>query len=303
MFHQLTPIPRDLWLECFTEVNTRTSNDYWHLLLIQKDDAPLDRFKTALIPFFESALSDARQRFLTAAGISLDPLGARPEHPHYPGCLPLKSKKALFGEVFCALVSTFFPIVTNQTWRIPEFLFRNHNAVGEYIFRLRRAEPTATEIPGRTGNDFLALSLNATNRIQGFLVAESKCHATFSVTASSEAHERLCQESMIPVSLGQLKEILIQKADDRYTETIAHIDGILFDRDTVSNDRTDLFLYIFENPGVVTYPPTRIPNQNKHAQYTSTRPLQAVEIRFRSAEQFITALYEGVFPLGVGNVN
>src|SRR5687767_13257644 len=110
------------WLEEYRSEN----GGYGHLLLEEKQaiDANING---ALVPYFESAHLDARECFHKLARISLHPdEGEVGCEGQYPVCLPLTTRKGLFGEVICGMFTEAYKFVGKHEWLIPVFLFRNH---------------------------------------------------------------------------------------------------------------------------------------------------------------------------------
>ncbi len=295
MFRNIKALDRKLMDDCFTLSMKQVSKDYWHLHVSQKSSGNLDALLNEFKRFFELAHKDSRIRFHNMAGISLDPLNSAPPPCSYPKDLPLNTKKGYFGEVLCGIFGFFYQIVEKKKWSIPVFLFRNHDDAADYLFRLSRGEKIGSDIIGRRGNDFLALELSSNNEVKSFLVSEAKCHKNFSTTISKKVHEDLSAEKLVPINVGRMREILMDLKPAGWEEIRNSLGEILFENKISGVNRIDMFTYIFEDPKIKEYPPTRIPSDKKHVEYKNNRSLQAIEVFFPERESFLIALYDKLF--------
>lgn len=293
MIPNLPNIPTALIKQCF-DITQTASSGYSHILLTIKENAPLNLLQQNLKNFYEIAHADARIKFNDMFGLSLDPLSViESSVPSYPHSLPADAIKGLFGEVFCALISKSLQIIGHPNWKIVGFLFRYHNVAGEYLYRLGQGEDPGQRITGRTGSDSISVMLDLNNEIISFLVCESKCHQTFSLTVSNDVFTDLSNETTNPVSLGQLKDIIKDSTITNKPNILKSIDDIIFQSKIVN--RVDMFLYAFEDPGVITYnPPIRMPS-NKPTNYSTTRDLQTIELHFPGMMDFIKHLYASLY--------
>lgn len=296
MFRTLPPLNQELWNRCFDISVSTPSDDYFHLHFNLKANPPINELINELTPFYELAHKDAREKFNDVYGISLAPFNIHSPELSYPHSLSPQTKNGFFGEVFCAIVASRFRIHLSPNWRIPAFLFRHHQTAGEYLHRLGEGAPSNPSQIGRTGDDFLALTFDEHYRITNCLVSESKCHATFNVTHANEVFTKISSESINPTSLGQLKDILRDQNSIESLQMISGIDQILFRRQNPAlHQRVDLFLYTFETPNVVQYPPTRFSQTQKSSLYTANRKLQTVELHFPNVMSFIEDLYNNLY--------
>jgi hypothetical protein len=173
------PPPTDAlaeWLEAYGNVE----QSYGHLLLEQKTEID-EELVDALRPYFESAHLDAREYFHAQVGISLHPDAAGGPPPVcYPTCLPSKAHRGLFGEVVAGLVTEAYQdeFVGGHPWRVPIFLFREHDDVEKYLWALRFDPARTREIYGRHGSDFIGISLNAQGEVVRVIAGEAKWRKT-----------------------------------------------------------------------------------------------------------------------------
>lgn len=61
-------------------------------------------------------------------------------------CIPLVTRKGLFGEVMAGLVTESYTLVGEHDWCVPIFLFRHHEDARNYLFSLVR-NPARTRPP------------------------------------------------------------------------------------------------------------------------------------------------------------
>lgn len=211
-----------------------------------------------IVQYLERAHSDARNYFHDAIYPSLDPVPSQRALPSYPNDMPLKTKKGFFGEALCGMFTEASEIVGGDKWIVPAFLFRLHQAAEEHLHRLMIGESVPTDIPGRTGSDFIAIALDKDGQITKFLSGEAKCHATFNVTQCGAFLHGMSKAGSIPVSLPQLRRILIDQNDPQLEGLIASIESIYFNESYHRIPKCNLLLYLFDKPGVVKYDSARI---------------------------------------------
>lgn len=250
--------------------------------------------RPTVLAYFEQAHADARQCFCAALGLSLDPRVIKPA-VDYPASLPIQTKKGYFGEVFCGILAEGGKVAGEKKWTVPIFLFRLHQQAEEFLFRLITGEAVADQIPGRTGSDCLALALDTGGEIEAILAAEAKCYEKFNIT---KAHEALCDlgsQAAVPVSLPQLKRLLMEIGRERYEPTILALERIISSARQPIVPRRDLMVFIFEDPAVQQYTTPRISVADVAAHHGNGRPLQVVEVHLPGAESLIKRLYEDLY--------
>jgi hypothetical protein len=278
------------WLSI--EERTETEPLYRHSWCKQREAGQWQSVLAPLVSYFEGAHRDARRIFQRAFGIDLNPL--RRSRPEYPRNMPAPAKRGFFGEVLCGLFVESIQLVGAERWTVPAFLFRYHNDAELYLIRLMNGAPKLASIKGRTGNDFLALNLDANGRISKYLVGEAKCYEVFNVTKCGEFLKELSEERGIPCSLPQLQRILENIDPDKYANTIDHIDEIC-ERGVADIPRSDIFVYVFDDPKSKNYESMRITKAMKESNYTATRPLQVFEVHIPDGADLIETLYSMLY--------
>lgn len=289
------------------------STDYGHLLLEQAVAAITDGDVEDLLPYFESAHLDAREVFHHEASISLHPeAGARGAHATYPACLPDKAIRGLFGEVMCGLISEAYTLVGSRKWRVPIFLFREHAAVGRYIFELAFDPSRVKEVHGRFGNDFIGLELDADGELVSFIAGEAKWRKDLTQSAmdtimlgdgKGRGAARVWENNGVwsevnsglptPHGLFQLSRLLALKDRDRYSRTIASLEAALFGGPPIP--RVDFILVAGNRATKRLAGHTLLPKSSAPSEYTAGRPLQIVEIVLDNGEQLIDRIYKSMW--------
>jgi hypothetical protein len=247
-----------------------------------------------IIQYLERAHADAREIFHSSIHLSLDPVPAKRNQPSYPHDMPLNAKKGFFGEALCGLFTETMDIVGGDEWIIPTFLFRLHAAAEEHLFRLVMKEKVPKAIPGRTGSDFIALAIRD-GQITKFLSGEAKCHEIFNITQCGQFLKKMSEEGPAPVSLPQLIRILEDQDDGRLSEIIAAIDDVFLQNKFDTIPKTNLFLYLYDKPGVITYEAARISVDLKASSYTSNVPLHVFEVNIPDGSQLVESAYDRVY--------
>lgn len=285
----------DEWLEALPTV----SGNYGHLLLEQAAAVDDDLIE-ALRPYFESAHFDAREHFHTQIGISLHPDGAAAAPPvSYPSCLPAKAHRGLFGEVVAGLVTQAYQeeFVGGHEWRVPIFLFRQHDDVEKYLWALRW-DPTRTrEIYGRHGSDFIGIAVNAAGEVVRVIAGEAKwrkrlqdaivANLMFGPKERNDSGElihngrgiwfEMNRDSPIPHGLRQLQRLLEERDPDGHAAAILSIDQAVLGL-VASLPRTNLVLIVGNAKANRDAHTTVIPWEARPQEYTSPHDLQVVEV-------------------------
>lgn len=306
------PPPTDA-LDDWLEANGTIQQRYGHLLLEQKADIDQDLIE-ALRPYFESAHLDAREHFHAQIGISLHPDAAGGPPPVcYPTCLPSKAHRGLFGEVVAGLVTEAYQgeFVGGHPWRVPVFLFREHDDVEKYLWALRYDPLRTREIYGRHGSDFIGIALNAQGEVVRLIAGEAKWRRalTDSVVKSlllgpKEEDEvtgemvhngrgiwfEVNRDSPIPHGLRQLQKLLEQRDPNGHANAILSIDRAVLGQGPPP-ERTNLVLLV--GNGAKRREPTSvlIPWEQPPAEYTAPHELQVVEVILNGGEALIDDLY------------
>lgn len=300
--------------------NGSAGGSYGHLLLEQ--DSEIDQaLIDALRPYFESAHRDARDYFHAQVGISLHPDAGEGEaapQVRYPKCLPRKAQRGLFGEVMAGLVTEAYQgeFVGGHAWRVPIFLFREHDDVEKYLWALR-FDPTRTrEIYGRHGTDFIAISLNEDGEVVRVIAGEAKWRASLtpSVVANllygqKEENEEtgelehngrgiwyeVNRDTPIPHGLRQLQRLLEERDPDGHAAAILSIDRAVLGEGPPPG-RTNLVLIV--GNGAARREPSEclIAHEAAPAEYTAPHDLQVVEVILENGEALIDGLYTSLWP-------
>jgi len=299
----------DGWLKPYPS----TANGYGHLLLeqIEKVDQELI---DALRPYFESAHLDAREHFHAQIGISLHPDAAAGVRPvNYPNCLPAKAHRGLFGEVVAGLVTQAYQdrFVGGHAWRVPIFLFRQHDDVENYLWALRWDPKRTREIYGRHGSDFIGIAANAAGEVTRVIAGEAKWRKRLqeAVVASLMYGKKernaagdlvhngrgiwfeMNRDSPIPHGLRQLQRLLEQRDPDGHAAAILSIDRVVLGL-AAPFDRTNLVLIVGNAAATREARTTVIPWEELPEEYTSAHDLQVVEVILSGdGDELIDELY------------
>lgn len=295
--------------------------EYAHYVFATDQDVT-EQMIPRLRRYFESAHRDARTAIHEMAGLDLHPLapsgGAAPAA--YPNNLPISALKGCFGEVFAGLVTEHFELTGKWDWWVPVFLHRNHSSAVYYLKRLRRGNPPA-EIPGRGGDDFIALALDEDGIVVAVLVAEAKYRSylpqsvcddlvlgekmpakktgTKKAKAKKAAapdrkpgiYTQLSRAHAVPLDLSSIADILDEIAPTSYANTISSIRALELNLDAASIERVDLILLATANAGATK---EKLPDE-KPEQYDIPRMLVCVEVEIPDAESLIPELYAGLY--------
>lgn len=310
--HTCTPPQKAL--EGWVQPNGSVRGTFGHLLLEQKA-ATDDKLIAAMRPYFESAHLDAREHFHHQIAINLHPDADTPgAHAHYPGCLPSKARRGLFGEVMAGMVTEAFQgeFVGGHEWHIPIFLFRAHADVEAYLWDLARDPARTRQIFGRFGSDFIGLSLNEAGEVVRFIAGEAKWRKklTTSVVDSlmlgnweedEETGDRarsgrgvwfeINRDTPIPHGLRQLQNLLEQRDPEGHQAAILSIDRAIVLEDAPPLPRTNLILIAGNGAPKRQEGDTLIDWEETPAEYTAAHDLQVVELILTDGEALIDGLY------------
>lgn len=309
MLHSCAP-PGDA-MEAWLKATPRMSAGYGHLLLEQK--APVD--PQALRPYFESAHLDARQVFHSEAGMDIHPDAEDGvSHALYPGCLPAKARRGLFGEVLTGLVTEQYSFVGDHGWSIPVFLFRHHADARAYVHALARDQGRQRETFGRQGNDFIAICLDDGGAVVRFIAGEAKWRASMTPSAvdglmdggwvkDSNPRRRtgkgiwfeVNREVDAPDGLRQLQRILELRDPKGFAQAILSLDKALMIKDPNPIPRTDLIMLSGNRSANWAQGSTFLQTGAAPADYTAGNDLQIVEVIVEGGEALIDALYESLW--------
>ena len=300
------------WLESYPSV----VGHYGHLLLEQKEYPDAD-LAAKLVPYFESAHSDARVHFGRQMGLDLHP--DADEEPDealqlYPACLPLSARRGLFGEVMAGMLSEHFAFVGEHTWRVPIFLFRYHADVEKYLFDLSRNEERVRQVFGRLGSDFLGLCFDEDGSVVRFIAGEAKWRDALSpstidtlmhgnwirrdgqrVRSGKGIWREINRDTDVPHGIRQLQRLLQERDPDAHAAAILSLDKALALRDPAPLPRTNLILIAGNDvPGRGERNPL-VPWEAVPDDYTAAHDLQVVELILKDGGDLIDEIYNAVW--------
>lgn len=306
------PPPTDA-LGQWLKPNGTVANNYGHLLLEQKGD--IDQYLIdSLRPYFESAHLDAREYFHAQIGISLHPDAAGGPLPvSYPNCLPSRAHRGLFGEVVAGLVTEAYQneFVGGYEWRVPIFLFREHDDVEKYLWALRFDPSRTREIYGRHGSDFIGVALNAQGEVSRVIAGEAKWRKSLTdsvvknlLLGPKEKDEdsgemvhngrgiwfEVNRDTPVPHGLRQLQKLLEQRDPDGHANAILSIDRAVFGQGPLPG-RSNLVLLVGNGARRREALSCLIPWEETPAEYTAPHDLQVVEIILEGGDRLIDELY------------
>lgn len=304
------------WLKAYGSV---ADDNFGHLLLEQQSPSDVVLL-AALKPYFESAHRDAREHFHRQIGISLHPDGAAAPVFAYPNSLPTKALRGLFGEVMAGLVTEAYQdeFVGGHVWKVPIFLFREHDDVEKYLWALRYDPERVREIYGRHGTDFVAISVGDNREVVRVIAGEAKWRKTLTPGAvatllhgpkvRNEAtgeleHDgkgiwrELNRDTYIPHGLRQLQFLLEQRDPDAHADTILSIDRAVLGLGP-RPERTDLVIICGNAAARRETSDVLIPWEQMPAEYEAGRDLQVVEVVLEGGDALIDALYASLWNAG-----
>jgi hypothetical protein len=262
------------WFETTRSIN----GSYRHLRLREVPEAR-EQALQEFARLAREAHADARRHWERLRGLSLDPLnsvgGRDTAMPAYPDSLHTITLQGYLGEVLAGLVAENFEPHAIQ-WCVPAFLFPTHSAAFQALERRRQLGGPARRIPGRTGDDALAFSLDDEGRVQAWLWGEAKCTHDHNSTLIRDGHVQLSASFYLPVDLSLLVEIL-ERRDDAESRAWAERLRLLLLQDTGSTPpRYDMLVYVCGRGPVQNDDWLPIDSASPH--YSGGRPLEAVEV-------------------------
>jgi hypothetical protein len=275
------------WLDATRSVN----GSYRHLRLSENREARAEALEE-LSRLVREAHADARLHWERLRGLSLDPLdpaaGRDTAMPAYPDSLHTITLQGYLGEVLAGLIAENFEPHAIQ-WYVPAFLFPTHAAAFQALERRRQLGGPAKRIPGRTGDDALAFSLDDEGTVRKWLWGEAKCTHDHNTTLIRDGHVQLSASFYLPVDLSLLVETL-ERRDDTESRAWAERLRLLLLQDAESAPpRYDMFVYVCGRGPVQN--DDWLPTDSHSPHYTGERPLEAVELHLTADfdEVLITA--------------
>tara|TARA_R110000787_G_scaffold16622_17_gene50522 strand:- start:17883 stop:18839 length:957 start_codon:yes stop_codon:yes gene_type:complete len=311
------PPPIDEFSECFDE-NASVNGDFGHTLLVQseEDDGSL---AAALKGYFESAHLDARNIFHANIGIDLHPdANGDDEIVTYPGSLPSRTRRGLFGEVLAGLLTESYEYVGDHEWCVPVFLFRYHDDAFNYLFSLARDPTRSRQTIGRLGSDFIGLSLSEDGAVGRIISGEAKWRATLTpatvdeimlgewvddgdggrVRSGKGVWNSVNHEPPTPSGVRQLQRILQEHDPDGYDATILSLDRALVVKDPEPIPKTDLIVFAGNGRARREDDECLLPFEEAPEEYNAGNDLQIVEVLFVAGEDLIDAVYASLWEEG-----
>lgn len=255
-----------------------------------------------LIAYVQEALDDARLRIRKGFEDPLSPFSDDADDPaaNYPAMLNRITLQGYLGETFAGLVVEHFGAFGQNDWHIPAFLFRFHDTEFQHLDlineRLAAGEAHDRDAiserrPGRTGDDALAFRLDGAGKVTHVLALEAKCLVTSNTQTIEEAHAKLSLDAKRPSGIRELISLL---SDYDTVEAEAWVERLLeFYRDgfKTAQHRNGLAYTVGHWP---VSPATRLSwltPDGPHAAYTSSRPLEAMELQLSDLPGLVETLY------------
>ena len=287
--------------------------NYGHLLLEQKQDIDA-KLVGDLVPYFESAHTDAREYFCAQIGIDLHPDADENDEAAYlyPGCLPKSAIHGLFGGVMAGMLTEHYKYIGDHNWSVPVFLFRYHDDAEKYLFDLSRNAARTRQVFGRFGSDFLGLCIDD-GYVTRFIVGEAKWRGKLNqstidklmlgdweVDENTGAKVRsgkgvwfeMNRDTPAPHGLRQLQQILKEREPQIYSNAIASLDRVLMLRNPESLSRTNLVLIAGNDVPTREEAHSLIPWDVKPPEYAVPHDLQVVELVLNNGESLIREIYD-----------
>ena len=317
--HTCAP-PKDEFQTCFEETVKRTDG-LWHTLLEQTtaDEGPL---AAALIPYFESAHLDARILFHEYMGIDLHPDadeskdadGSKPDTT-YPGALPTKARRGLFGEVLAGLLTESYEYIGEHSWMVPVFLFRFHEDARDYLFTLVRNPDRIRQVIGRHGTDFFGISLNDAGEVvrmisgeakwrksptpaevDALLLGEWKDDGAGGKKRSGKGVWRTLNDETNPLKgARQLQQVLKNKDPDKFDAAIYRLEKALVPKNPEPIPNTNLIVVAGNSSAKRSKGDCLLPRDKIPVEYTVKNDLQIMEVVFEEGDSLIDTIYNGLW--------
>jgi hypothetical protein len=279
-----------LWL---TEAIMNSSEQY-DFRLLKSSKAISEDAMGEIKTIVNKAHEDARKYLRTLAGMSLDPLSEKQifdPAAGYPESLDIQTLKGYFGEILTGVVAVNYSHFGETVWEVPVALFRFHDLAFDQIGRLSQGTANPKKIPGRTGDDNLAFVRDENGFINKILFCEAKCTADHDSTLISDAHEKVSEANLIPVSIKNLIDILRDYDDVNSKEWIYALRHLWLSSKNPTSKRFDLVCYACGREPARTSQKSWISSNQPHSSYTAGRFLEAIEIHLHSVEELIQEVY------------
>jgi hypothetical protein len=227
---------------------------------------------------FEDVRNHLRQALVPLGGtrgLSVQlPVGVDPA-AGFPSRLHDTVKKGILGELWAGFLAEQVTHDGHDDWRVPKFLFRFHKGALDQLQRSRATNGPLTPIPGRLGDDCIAVRLEDDD-VGCLLVAESKCTGTHNATLIKDAHVSFRASERVPADLINLISILQEYTDPDSLAYLGALQRCYISADNQPPMRIDYLVYVCgQNP---IRRPSWIPSDAPRAEYKGGRRLEASEV-------------------------
>ena len=277
------------WLTQTASLN----GNYRHLRLVENIERRQEAIRV-LRGMFKEVHEDAKRYLIGLTQNDLDLLGETASNDiveAYPRFLHLNTRKGYFGEIMAGIVAENFASTPPGQWRVPVFLFRHHQLAFDQLERWREVSTVPHLVPGQTGDDCLAFSIDADGHVTAALVGEGKCTMDHDSTMIRDAHHKVSSSGSRPVSLSRVIGILKDQRTD--AEAAKWLEALqeLYHRRDLSGDykRADLVSYTCGRG------PIRetdwIPAKEPHDSYSAGRELESVEVHLTNVDELVEQVY------------
>ena len=281
----------DGWFEVETD---GPGGRYRHRVMLEVQPRDPD-VVAALRELIERAHADYREHLMRLAG---DPAELMPEildsgevvpdpTAGWPHDLHLSILMGYFGEILSGFVAERHEPHGIAGWRVPAYMFRNHEVSFEMLERTRQTEDKVTPVPGRTGDDCLAFVLED-REITYALFCEAKCYQQHDARAVEAAHKKISVGNLVPVSVLALVRVLLDSSAAEAPEWVRALQ-LLRLRPREDYERLDMVTYVCGQKAKSThgYMPCNIP----HPAYTGNRRLEAVDVHIPKIGSLVRDVY------------
>lgn len=251
-----------------------------------------------LLAYVEEAHEDTKRKLRRVLAPSLSPFLSPPDPAlGYPRDLHESSLMGYFGEVLAGLLLEHMTVHGHNSWRVPAFLFRFHQVAIQKL-QLRRdlilqglqvadVDDKSETIPGRTGNDVLAFR-EENGELGGIVACEAKCFSAHKLADARKAHKQLSASPRCPNGVYELIEILGEYDTPDANLWRERLRRFYLD-DGAQLPSFNLLMYATGNPPKRNM--TWLPSATADSSYTSSRPLEVLEVRLDNPNSLVLHIY------------